>query len=581
MKHISHKICILSLAAAMLLGLGAQAADTADPEQGAAASQAVETVQPPAVAENGQGASGSDPEKPTAAAATGATTSSPPVHKLSVTTNAIKLDGSAVKPAGYNINDENYFKLRDIAYLMNGKQAQFNVGWDGATSSITLTTGAAYQKAGGEMAGAAAKPTIRESNAKVLVDGKPVSMTAYNIDGNNYFRLRDIGTQLGFDVGYDNTSRTILIDNPQPAPNRYTVSFDMNGHGTQISPKANVDEGSKISAPAAPEATGYAFDGWYKDSGCNTAWNFSKDTVTEDVTLYAKWTQTFTVTFEMNGHGTQVSPKTGVKTGSKITEPAKPTADGYVFGGWYAESDCYIAWSFATDVVARDVTLYAKWTPKGDADDMGNTDDSGSSANQGGVVNTRRLDGVMTILLDSGHGGKDPGESGNGLEEKRVNLAVTQYLKEMLENAGVKVVMTVESLDTDLKGSDRIAFVREKMDQYNFDLSVSIHHNGGGGVGAEVFVQTDKQDPSGASRDLGNLIIEEYKKLGQTSRGVKTQNLYMVRVPSEFGVPGILSEFCFLDNASDAVKIDSDEEQRAEAQALYNAIMAYFENHEY
>ena len=94
-------------------------------------------------------------------------------------------------------------------------------------------------------------------------------------------------------------------------------------------------------------------------------------------------------------------------------------------------------------------------------------------------------------------------------------------------------------------------------------------------------MQTDKQDPSGASRDLGNLIIEEYKKLGQTSRGVKTQNLYMVRVPSEFGVPGILSEFCFLDNASDAVKIDSDEEQRAEAQALYNAIIAYFETHEY
>lgn len=578
--RISHKFSILSMVAVLTLSMAVHAAEVSDPEtEGMTAKiQTAEselTVQTTVTRDR---AVQSDPEKTSVTVTTlAATTSSPPVHKLSVTANAIKLDGSAVTPAGYNINDENYFKLRDIAYLMNGKTAQFNVGWDAATSSITLMTEDAYQKVGGELSEVASKPTIRESNARVLVNGTAVSMTAYNIDGNNYFRLRDIGEKMGFSVDYDAANRVILIESPEPELSRYTVTFNMNGHGSQISPKPGVEENSNISAPTAPTAVGYAFSGWYKDSTCKAVWDFSKNTVTSDVTLYAKWVKTYTVTFNMNGHGSQISAKTGVTTGTKISAPTTPAAGGYVFEGWYIESGCYTPWVFDTDTVNQDVTLYAMWTVKGDAADSENAGSGDSS----GSVNSQRIDGVMTLLLDSGHGGTDPGEVGNGLEEKAVNLSVTKRLRDLLEAAGVKVVMTQTDLDTTLKGSDRIAFVEKKMAQYNFDLSVSIHHNGGGAVGAEVFVQNDTQDPTGASRDLGNLIIEEYEKLGQSSRGVKTQNLYMVRVPSEFGVPGILSEFCFLDNALDAAKIDSEEEQQAEAQALYNAILAYFDTHKY
>lgn len=575
--RISHKLCIWSLAASMLLGTGAQAANAADPEQGGAS--VVQTS-------DGQALSmpqASDPENQITAAAGTPTTSSPPVHKLSVTTNAIRLDGSTVKPAGYNINDENYFKLRDIAYLMNGTLAQFDVGWDAATSSITLNTGTAYQQVGGEMGGAAAKPTIRESNAKVLVNGVAVSMIAYNINGNNYFRLRDVGTQIGFTVDYDAKSRAILLESPQQAPETYRVTFDTNGRGDAIPDKENVEEGSVISAPAAPAAQGYVFGGWYKDKDCTELWDFSKEVITSDITLYAKWTDGYTVTFNMNGHGTQANTQVDVAAGEKVARPDNPSASGYVFGGWYIESDCYTPWEFVSYTVEADTTLYAKWIAAGDADDMINTDDdtTDNTNNNTGNTNSNRVDGVMTILVDSGHGGTDGGTDGNGLVEKVVNLSVSQRLRDMLESAGATVVMSIDDTNTTLRGTDRMAFVRQKMTEYNFDLCISVHHNGGGAVGAEVFVQTDAQDPAGDSRDLGNLIIEEYKKLGQSSRGVKTKNLYMVRVPSEFGVPGILSEFCFLDNSSDAAKIDSPEEQQAEAQALYNAIMAYFSTHAY
>ena len=70
----------------------------------------------------------------------------------------------------------------------------------------------------------------------------------------------------------------------------YTVTFDMQGHGTQIDPITNVAPSSKITEPIAPAETGYTFGGWYKEAACTTAWNFETDTVTAATTLYAKWT---------------------------------------------------------------------------------------------------------------------------------------------------------------------------------------------------------------------------------------------------------------------------------------------------
>ena len=70
------------------------------------------------------------------------------------------------------------------------------------------------------------------------------------------------------------------------------VTYNMQSHGTN--PSANgyvVAYGSTITAPTAPTEAGYTFGGWYKESSCTNAWDFSTDTVTEDKTLYAKWTQ--------------------------------------------------------------------------------------------------------------------------------------------------------------------------------------------------------------------------------------------------------------------------------------------------
>ena len=73
----------------------------------------------------------------------------------------------------------------------------------------------------------------------------------------------------------------------------------------------------------------------------------------------------FTVTFDSQG-GSPVSAQTGVNYGTHATQPTAPRRTGYTFGGWYKESACTNAWTFATDIVTSNMTLYAKWTINSD-----------------------------------------------------------------------------------------------------------------------------------------------------------------------------------------------------------------------
>lgn len=74
-----------------------------------------------------------------------------------------------------------------------------------------------------------------------------------------------------------------------PTTTTYTVTFNVQGHGTAPSSQTIVS-GYTVSQPTTPTATGYRFDGWYKESSCINKYNFSS-AVTSNLTLYAKWTQ--------------------------------------------------------------------------------------------------------------------------------------------------------------------------------------------------------------------------------------------------------------------------------------------------
>jgi hypothetical protein len=129
------------------------------------------------------------------------------------TAASVLVNGETVAFDAYSINGNNYFKLRDLAYVLSGSEKQFEVGWDSATNAITLTSGMPYTAVGGEMSGrGSGEKTPIPTDSKIYLDGREVDLTAYNIGGNNYFKLRDIGQKLDFGVTWDGVNSIILID---------------------------------------------------------------------------------------------------------------------------------------------------------------------------------------------------------------------------------------------------------------------------------------------------------------------------------------------------------------------------------
>ena len=115
--------------------------------------------------------------------------------------------------------------------------------------------------------------------------------------------------------------------------------------------KQVLPSGTLATRPDAPAATpGYTFGGWNKADG--TAWDYASDKVTDNITLYAKWTaNTYTITFDTVG-GSEIAPITQ-DYGTAITVPADPTREGYTFIGWEGE--------FPETMPAHNMTVTAQW----------------------------------------------------------------------------------------------------------------------------------------------------------------------------------------------------------------------------
>ncbi|MDR2087746.1 MAG: WG repeat-containing protein [Clostridiales Family XIII bacterium] len=129
------------------------------------------------------------------------------------TASPVRVNGKAVAFDAYNINGNNYFKLRDLAYTLNGTKKQFEVGYDGVAKAITLTSGASYTAVGGEMSGKGAGDRAASPIAsKIVFDGNEARPAAYTIEGNNYFKLRDLADLLAFRVEWDEANKTIVLE---------------------------------------------------------------------------------------------------------------------------------------------------------------------------------------------------------------------------------------------------------------------------------------------------------------------------------------------------------------------------------
>lgn len=136
----------------------------------------------------------------------------------------------------------------------------------------------------------------------------------------------------------------------------YTITFNVNG-GPAIT-ALTVEEGTLATAPTAPTRTGYVFKGWFTDAALTTQFSFALP-ITGDLTLYAKWAQLFTVTFETDGGSAVAAVQ--VEQGLTVLQPSDPTKAGFVFEDWYTTAALTTKYNFGAPVTAA-ITLYAGYT---------------------------------------------------------------------------------------------------------------------------------------------------------------------------------------------------------------------------
>lgn len=135
----------------------------------------------------------------------------------------------------------------------------------------------------------------------VQVDDATIAPANYTVEAGStritllpaYLETLSVGPHVIKIVSSDGSASTnfAVAAAPQPPvePANYTVTFNMNGHGSQIAAQT-VKEGEKVAKPADPTANGYTFDAWYADAQFLTKFDFNA-AINEDTTLYAKWTK--------------------------------------------------------------------------------------------------------------------------------------------------------------------------------------------------------------------------------------------------------------------------------------------------
>lgn len=178
---------------------------------------------------------------------------------------------------------------------------------------------------------------------------------------------------------------------------------------------------------------------------------------------------------------------------------------------------------------------------------------------------------TKTIFIDAGHGGKDPGAVSGTFIEKDLNLKAALAARNFLSDYNCKVIMSRET-DT----GTRINTSTANAAKAGADVYAAIHHNAAGGDGCEVFYW--HTDPK--AKALATELIERFKALGQNSRGIKpssekSYNFGVCRINAKNGIPAVLGEFAFVDNATDRKIIDSDEKLKKEGEAYALALINF------
>jgi N-acetylmuramoyl-L-alanine amidase len=177
------------------------------------------------------------------------------------------------------------------------------------------------------------------------------------------------------------------------------------------------------------------------------------------------------------------------------------------------------------------------------------------------------------IVVDAGHGGKDPGAIANGMKEKTLNLNIVKYLKEYLDkDDSIKVYYT--RLD------DSYPTLQDRCDLANevdADFFLSVHNNAFYSIhnGTESLYFPTRKPNALDSYELADIFQKKIvAATGMKNRGLKSrENLYVLKHTT---MPAIIVEIGFMTNSNDAAKLKKTSFQKTAAKSLYDGIKETF-----
>ena len=178
------------------------------------------------------------------------------------------------------------------------------------------------------------------------------------------------------------------------------------------------------------------------------------------------------------------------------------------------------------------------------------------------------------IVIDPGHGGEDPGASGNGIIEKNLTLEISRYMYDRFKEHGIPVYIT-RTTDETISPTERVNRILNAFGNDKNVIVVSNHINAGGGDGAEVIYALRNKST------LANKILNSLAKSGQNIR-----EAYQRRLPSNTSkdyyfihrntgnTEPVLVEYGFLDSKGDDVEQLKNNAEKY-ANAVVDAILDY------
>jgi N-acetylmuramoyl-L-alanine amidase len=169
------------------------------------------------------------------------------------------------------------------------------------------------------------------------------------------------------------------------------------------------------------------------------------------------------------------------------------------------------------------------------------------------------------VVVDAGHGGKDPGTMVGGVDEKHIVLSVARKVAALLEQQGVTVVMT--------RQDDRFIELEDRADianQRDTDLFVSIHADSAPDRSVSGYTIYTAPDASRQAYGTAQSMSAAMAKTGMDTRGIREAE-YKVLVLTR--CPAVLVELGYLSNAGDARRLQDPAFQNRLAQAITDGIL--------